>query len=55
MKTPAYVTRGALTLTGALALVIALPASALAAPPTALPASADGLEQTFQTARSSRR
>ncbi|MFJ5831517.1 NPP1 family protein [Streptomyces sp. NPDC093089] len=50
VKTPAYVTRGALALTGALALLIALPNSALAAPPTALPANADGLEQTFQPA-----
>ncbi|MDX2813912.1 NPP1 family protein [Streptomyces sp. PA03-5A] len=34
----------------AVALVIALPGTAFAAPPPALPANADGLEQTFQPA-----
>jgi hypothetical protein len=34
----------------ALALVVALPGTALAAPPQALPANADGLDQTFQPA-----
>ncbi|MFF0203963.1 NPP1 family protein [Streptomyces sp. NPDC005017] len=37
-------------LAGAAALVIAFPGTALAAPPQALPADADGLEQTFQPA-----
>ncbi|WP_240197601.1 NPP1 family protein [Nonomuraea lactucae] len=40
----------ALALGGALALVIALPGAAFADPPPALPANADGLEQTFQPA-----
>ncbi|MET9734358.1 NPP1 family protein [Streptomyces sp. NPDC006458] len=35
---------------GAAALVIAFPGTALAAPPQALPADADGLERTFQPA-----
>lgn len=35
---------------GAAALVIAFPATAFAAPPPALPARADALEQTFQPA-----
>jgi hypothetical protein len=38
------------TLAGAAALVVAFPGTALAAPPQALPANADGLEQTFQPA-----
>jgi hypothetical protein len=37
-------------LAGAAALVLAFPGTALAAPPQALPANADGLEQTFQPA-----
>jgi hypothetical protein len=39
-----------LILGSAIALVIAFPSSALADPPSALPANADGLEQTFQPA-----
>lgn len=35
---------------GALALVVALPGTALAEPPSALPANADALEQTYQPA-----
>ncbi|MFF1510192.1 NPP1 family protein [Streptomyces sp. NPDC058326] len=50
VKTQAYAGRGALALAGALTLIIALPAGAHAAPPPALPANADGLEQTFQPA-----
>ncbi|MFF5637234.1 NPP1 family protein [Streptomyces sp. NPDC012825] len=50
LKTPVHATRGALALAGALALVIALPGTALAAPPPALPGNADALEQTFQPA-----
>lgn len=37
-------------LAGAVALVIAFPATAFAAPPPALPANADGLDRTFQPA-----
>jgi hypothetical protein len=37
-------------LAGAVVLVLAFPATALAAPPGALPANADGLDQTFQPA-----
>lgn len=40
----------ALALGGALALGVAFPAAAFADPPGALPANADGLEQTFQPA-----
>ncbi|MFF5387863.1 NPP1 family protein [Streptomyces sp. NPDC013012] len=50
MKTPAYAARGALALAGALALVVALPGTALAAPPAALPGNADALERAFQPA-----
>ncbi|MGA6226848.1 NPP1 family protein, partial [Streptomyces umbrinus] len=37
-------------LAGAAALVFVFPSTALAAPPGALPANADGLDQTFQPA-----
>jgi hypothetical protein len=40
--------KASLTLGSAVALVVALPGSALAAPPTALPANADDLEKTYQ-------
>ncbi|MGQ4389081.1 NPP1 family protein [Streptomyces sp. SAS_270] len=50
MTTRLRIRRAPLTLAGALALVIAFPGSALAGPPQALPAHADGLEQTFQPA-----
>ncbi|MEU9980598.1 NPP1 family protein [Streptomyces sp. NPDC050856] len=42
--------RVSLTLGSAVALVVAFPGSAHAAPPPALPAAADGLERTFQPA-----
>lgn len=48
MKKSSRIRRAALTLGGAVALVIVFPGIALADPPPALPANADGLEQTFQ-------
>ncbi|MFI5630324.1 NPP1 family protein [Streptomyces sp. NPDC051664] len=50
MKYRARARKISLVVGSAIALVIAVPGSALAAPPTALPANADGLEQTFQPA-----
>ncbi|MGW0469159.1 NPP1 family protein [Streptomyces sp. NPDC003027] len=50
MKTSSRFRRLSLTLGAAMALVLAVPGSALAAPPRALPGDADGLEQTFQPA-----
>lgn len=50
MKNRARIRKVSLVVGSAIALVIAVPGSALAAPPTALPANADGLEQTFQPA-----
>ncbi|WP_406432234.1 NPP1 family protein [Streptomyces sp. NBC_01589] len=50
MKNGARTRKVSLVVGSAIALVIAVPGSALAAPPTALPANADGLEQTFQPA-----
>ncbi|WP_405621309.1 NPP1 family protein [Streptomyces sp. NBC_01508] len=48
MKKRSRIHKASFTLGSALALVIAFPGSALADPPGALPANADGLEQTFQ-------
>jgi hypothetical protein len=50
LKTSSRIRRASLTLGSAVALVIAFPGSALADPPTALPANAEGLEQTYQPA-----
>ncbi|QNE73435.1 hypothetical protein F0344_01305 [Streptomyces finlayi] len=50
MKKSSRMRRVSLTLGSAVALVIAFPGGAYAAPPSALPAAADGLEQTFQPA-----
>ncbi|MCX5388627.1 NPP1 family protein [Streptomyces sp. NBC_00094] len=50
MRITRHLVKGALTLGSSLALLVALPGSAFAAPPPALPANADGLEQTFQPA-----
>ncbi|MFF4169427.1 NPP1 family protein [Streptomyces sp. NPDC001744] len=50
VKTSAYAARSALALAGALTLLVALPGSALAAPPPALPSAADALERSFQPA-----
>jgi hypothetical protein len=49
-KTGSRIRRTSLTLGSALALVLVFPGSALADPPRALPANADGLEQTYQPA-----
>ncbi|WP_175411893.1 NPP1 family protein [Streptomyces sp. TRM64462] len=48
MKTHARVRTFLLALAGGLALVVALPGSAFAAPPRALPADADALERRFE-------
>jgi hypothetical protein len=50
MRSSSRIRRVSAVLGGAFALVVAVPhaAAAAAAPPPALPASADGLEQTFQ-------
>ncbi|MGW9430713.1 NPP1 family protein [Streptomyces decoyicus] len=50
MQTGSRIRRISFVLGSALALVVALPGSALADPPRALPAQADGLERTFQPA-----
>lgn len=50
MQTGSRIRRISFVFGSALALVVALPGSALAEPPRALPAQADGLEQTFQPA-----
>lgn len=50
MKRSSRIRKVSLILGSAVALVVAFPGSALAAPPQALPANADGLEQTFQPA-----
>ncbi|MEU5059130.1 MULTISPECIES: NPP1 family protein [unclassified Streptomyces] len=50
MKKSSRIRRAALTLGSAVALVIVFPGIALADPPPALPANADGMEQTFQPA-----
>ena len=50
MKRSSRIGRVPAVVGSAVALVIALPGTAFAAPPTALPANADGLEQTFQPA-----
>ncbi|MFJ8858110.1 NPP1 family protein [Streptomyces sp. NPDC102451] len=50
MKSSAPIRKAALVVTSAVALVVASASSALAAPPAALPANADALEQTFQPA-----
>ncbi|MEV4333687.1 NPP1 family protein [Streptomyces sp. NPDC049597] len=50
MKTSSRIRRAAFVLGSSIALLIASPGTALAAPPTALPPNADGLEQTFQPA-----
>ncbi|GAA2917962.1 NPP1 family protein [Kitasatospora cinereorecta] len=50
MKTGARFRRASLVVAGAITLVIGSAGSALAAPPPALPANADGMEQTFQPA-----
>lgn len=50
MKPSRVIRRTSLSVTGALALVIAFAGAAVAAPPAALPANADGTEQTFQPA-----
>jgi hypothetical protein len=50
VKTSSRMRRVSFILGSAVALVVALPGSALADPPKGLPANADGLEQTFQPA-----
>ncbi|MGP4113635.1 NPP1 family protein [Streptomyces sp. 4N509B] len=50
MRTGSVLARTSVVLGGALALVIALPGTALAAPPPALPGDAEALEETFQPA-----
>ncbi|MEV4947817.1 NPP1 family protein [Streptomyces sp. NPDC053755] len=50
MKTSSRIRRLAFTLGASVTLVLAVPGSALAAPPPSLPGNADGLEQTFQPA-----
>lgn len=50
MKKSSRIRRASFILGSAVVLVIALPGSALADPPTSLSANADGLEQTFQPA-----
>ncbi|MEU6222932.1 NPP1 family protein [Streptomyces sp. NPDC047042] len=50
MKITSRVRRASLVLGSAVALVVAVPGSAFAAPPTALPANADDLEKTWQPA-----
>ncbi|MFE7757557.1 NPP1 family protein [Streptomyces sp. NPDC057429] len=50
MKTGARFRRASLVVVGVITLVIGSAGSALAAPPPALPANADGMEQTFQPA-----
>ncbi|MEU5658909.1 NPP1 family protein [Streptomyces sp. NPDC047737] len=50
MRSRAPIRRTSLVVAGAVALVVASASSAFAAPPRALPANADGLEQTFQPA-----
>ncbi|MEW2391636.1 NPP1 family protein [Streptomyces venezuelae] len=49
-KSTRAIRRAALSLGGALTLVVAFAGSAVAAPPQALPANADSTEQTFQPA-----
>ncbi|MFJ6661831.1 NPP1 family protein [Streptomyces sp. NPDC091377] len=49
-KSPRRSRRLSAALAGAAALVLAFPGTALAAPPPALPADADGFERTFQPA-----
>ena len=48
LKTSSRIRRATLILGSAVALVVAFPGSALAAPPRSLPANAEALEQTFQ-------
>lgn len=50
MQKSSRVRRASLILASAVALVVAFPGSALAAPPKALPANADDLEKTWQPA-----
>ena len=50
MNNRAPIRKVSLVIGSAIALVIAASGSAFADPPTALPANADGLEQTFQPA-----
>lgn len=50
MRSTSRIRRVSLVLGSAAVLVMASSSSAVAAPPTALPANADGLEQTFQPA-----
>ncbi|UUN30605.1 NPP1 family protein [Streptomyces sp. FIT100] len=50
MKTGRRIRKASLVIGGAFALVVAFPSVALAAPPSALPANADPMEQTFQPA-----
>ncbi|MFD5625982.1 NPP1 family protein [Streptomyces sp. NPDC127072] len=50
MKRNSRIGKVSLIFGSAVALVVAFPGIALAAPPTALPANANGLEQTFQPA-----
>ncbi|MGW1818482.1 NPP1 family protein [Streptomyces sp. NPDC002125] len=50
MKSRAPIRKVSLVVASAVALVVASGSSAFAAPPAALPAAADGLEQTFQPA-----
>ncbi|WP_330291295.1 NPP1 family protein [Streptomyces sp. NBC_00576] len=50
MKITSRVRRASLVLGSAVALVVAVPGSAFAAPPSALPANADTLENTWQPA-----
>lgn len=50
MKRRSRIRKVPLALASAVALVVATPGSALAAPPTALPANANALERTYQPA-----
>ncbi|MGW7366873.1 NPP1 family protein [Streptomyces sp. NPDC054841] len=50
MQQSSRIRRASLSLAGAFALVLAVPNTAFAAPPAALPANADTLDQTFQPA-----
>lgn len=50
MRKKTRIRRFSLVIGGALALVVALPTIALAAPPAALPGNADTMEQTYQPA-----